>query len=150
MQYAGWALQIPECRLRRMDLVFYHFPVRHVPVPIAVAGDSMVPMEIDVLSVKKMRDAGEKFVLLDVREPGEVATAKIDGSRHMPMREIPARLAELSPHKAERIVVHCHHGGRSQRVTHYLRQQGFSQVQNMSGGIDDWSLKVDSTVPRYE
>ena len=54
------------------------------------------------------------------------------------------------PHRDERLVVHCHHGGRSQRVTHYLRQQGFSQAQNMSGGIDDWSLKVDPAVPRYE
>jgi rhodanese-related sulfurtransferase len=133
-----------------MDFVFYHFPVRHVPVPIAAAGALMLPLEIDVLSVKKMRDAGEKFILLDVREAKEVATAKIDSSRHIPMREIPARLAELAPHKAERIVVHCHHGGRSQRVTHYLRQQGFTQVQNMSGGIDDWSLKVDPQVPRYE
>lgn len=110
----------------------------------------MLPLEIDVLSVKKMREGGEKFMLLDVREPAEVATAKIAGSVHIPMRDIPARLAELDPQKNERIVVHCHHGGRSQRVTHYLRQQGFTQAQNMSGGIDDWSLKVDRAVPRYE
>ncbi len=110
----------------------------------------MLPMEIDVVSVKKMLDGGEKFMLLDVREPGEVATAKIAGTVHIPMREIPARLAELQSQKNERIVVHCHHGGRSQRVTHYLRQQGFTQAQNMSGGIDDWSLKVDAKVPRYE
>ncbi len=110
----------------------------------------MLPLEIDVLSVNKMLVGGERFVLLDVREPAEVATAMIAGSIHIPMREIPARLAELAPHKTERIVVHCHHGGRSQRVTHYLRQQGFTQAQNMSGGIDDWSLKVDQQVPRYE
>ena len=110
----------------------------------------MLPLEIDVLGVKKMLDGGERFVLLDVREATEVATAQIAGSVHIPMREIPARLAELAPHKSERIVVHCHHGGRSQRVTHYLRQQGFMQAQNMSGGIDDWSLNVDQAVPRYE
>jgi rhodanese-related sulfurtransferase len=110
----------------------------------------MLPLEIDVLSVNKMLEGGEKFMLLDVREPAEVATAKIAGSVHIPMRDIPARLAELDPQKNQRIVVHCHYGGRSQRVTHYLRQQGFTQAQNMSGGIDDWSLKVDSAVPRYE
>jgi rhodanese-related sulfurtransferase len=110
----------------------------------------MLPLEIDVLSVKKMLEGGEKFMLLDVREPAEVTTARIAGSVQIPMRDIPARLAELESRKGERIVVHCHHGGRSQRVTHYLRQQGFTQVQNMSGGIDDWSLKVDSTVPRYD
>ena len=113
-------------------------------------GESMLPLEIDVLSVKKMLEGGEKFMLLDVREPSEVATAKIAGSVHIPMRDIPARLAELEGQKNHRIVIHCHHGGRSQRVTHYLRQQGFTQAQNMSGGIDDWSLKVDRAVPRYE
>jgi rhodanese-related sulfurtransferase len=110
----------------------------------------LVPLEIDVLSVKQMLDRQEKFILLDCREADEVATARIAGSVHIPLREIPARLAELEPGKDGRIVVHCHHGGRSQRVTHFLRQQGFSQAQNMSGGIDAWSEQVDSSVPRYE
>jgi rhodanese-related sulfurtransferase len=108
------------------------------------------PIDIDVHSIKQMLDAGEKFVLLDCREPNEVATARIAGSIHIPMREVPARLAELEPQKAERVVVHCHHGGRSLRVTQFLRQQGFDQAQNMAGGIDDWSLEVDASVPRYE
>jgi rhodanese-related sulfurtransferase len=109
-----------------------------------------LPLEIDVRSVKQMLDAGEKFMLLDCREPDEVAAAKIAASTHIPMREIPARLAELAPHKGGRIVVHCHHGGRSLRVTHFLRQQGFGQAQNMTGGIDAWSQQVDPQVPRYE
>lgn len=109
----------------------------------------MLPLEIDVLSVKKMRDAGEKFILLDVREAKEVATAKIDSSRHIPMREIPARLAELAPHKAERIVVHCHHGGRSQRAAEHFAALGFRRVYNLVGGIDAWSREVDPSVPRY-
>src|SRR5262245_54179841 len=112
--------------------------------------DQSLSLEIDVRSVKQLLEQGEQCTLLDCREPSEVATAKIDGSVHIPMREIPARLAELAPQKAGRIVVHCHHGGRSQRVTHFLRQQGFSQVQNMSGGIDAWSLEIDPSVPRYE
>ena len=111
---------------------------------------SLLPLEIDVSSVKQMLDRGEKFVLLDCREADEVAAAAIAGSLHIPMREIPARLAELEAAKAGRIVVHCHHGGRSQRVTNYLRQQGFTQAQNMSGGIDAWSDQVDRNVPKYE
>jgi rhodanese-related sulfurtransferase len=107
------------------------------------------PLEIGVRTVKEMRDRGEKFVLLDCREPGEVVTARIEGSVHIPMREVPARLSELGD-KNERIVVHCHHGGRSLRVTHFLRQQGFENAQNMAGGIDAWSLEVDAAVPRYE
>ena len=109
----------------------------------------MLPLEIDVRSVKQMVDQAEKFTLLDCREASEVATARIMGATHIPMREIPARIAELGA-KEDRIVVHCHHGGRSQRVTQFLRQQGYDQAQNMAGGIDAWSLDVDPSVPRYE
>jgi rhodanese-related sulfurtransferase len=108
------------------------------------------PLEIDVRTVKQMLDGGEEFALLDCREASEVAAARIDGSIHIPMREIPARLTELEPYKSGRLVVHCHHGGRSLRVTHFLRQQGFEQAQNMAGGIDAWSLQIDPALPRYE
>jgi rhodanese-related sulfurtransferase len=117
---------------------------------MSAMSQSKLPLEIDVVSVKALLDSGEPFLLLDVREPHEFAAAKIEGATLIPMREIPARLAELAPHKDSRVVVHCHHGGRSQRVMNFLRQQGFSQVQNMIGGIDDWSLQVDPSVPRYE
>jgi rhodanese-related sulfurtransferase len=108
-----------------------------------------LPLEIDVAAVKQLRECGEPFLLLDIRNPDEFATASIPGATLIPMGELQARLSELEPHKQERIVVHCHHGGRSLRVTHFLRQQGFPQVQNMAGGIDAWSLQVDSSVPRY-
>jgi len=108
-----------------------------------------LPIEIDPQAFKQLRDAGEQVVLLDVRNPDEYATAKIEGSVFIPMGELQARLAELEPHRNKRIVVHCHHGGRSLRVTGFLRQQGFSQVQNLTGGIDAWSLAVDPGVPRY-
>ena len=107
------------------------------------------PADIDVLSVKKMQDSGERFVLIDVREPEEFATASIDGALQVPMRTVPSRLADLEQHRGERIVVPCHHGGRSARVAQWLRDQGFERVQNMSGGIDAWSQQVDPTVPRY-
>lgn len=108
-----------------------------------------LPLEIDVQTVKQLQDAGEDFLLLDCREPGEYQTASIVGAVLMPMREIPSRLAELEPQKAGRIVVHCHHGGRSRRVMEWLRQQGFDGAQNMTGGIDAWSQVIDSQVPRY-
>ena len=108
-----------------------------------------LPADIDVLSVKKMLDGGERFVLLDVREPDEFATASIEGTLQIPMRTVPSRLADLEPHREERIVVHCHHGGRSARVAQWLREQGFEKVQNMAGGIEAWSQQVDPSVPRY-
>jgi len=112
--------------------------------------DQPLPIDIDVRKLKQMLDSGEQFTLLDCREPHEVATARIPGSLHIPMREIPNRLAELQPQQAGRIVTHCHHGGRSLRVTQFLRQQGFTQAQNLAGGIDAWSLEIDPSVPRYE
>lgn len=110
-----------------------------------------LPFDIDVHSVKQLLDAGENgFLLLDCREPSEQATARIAGAKLIPMNTIPERVVELEPFRAGRIVVHCHHGGRSTRVTHWLRQQGFANVQNMTGGIDAWSQEIDPTVSRYK
>ncbi|MBC8356049.1 MAG: rhodanese [Planctomycetes bacterium] len=108
-----------------------------------------LPLEIDVRGVKKLLDDGTDFFFLDCREPTEHAIAKLDSAVLIPMGEIPARLAELEPVRDQRIVVHCHHGGRSMQVTQWLQQQGFPKVQNMEGGIDTWSCEIDSSVARY-
>jgi rhodanese-related sulfurtransferase len=85
--------------------------------------------------------------LLDVREPDEIATAAVGGALEIPMREVPSRLAELD--RAKPLVVMCHSGGRSRRVAEFLAANGFENVFNLRGGIDAWSLEVDSSVPRY-
>jgi rhodanese-related sulfurtransferase len=104
--------------------------------------------EVSVAEVKSMHDAGQDFVLLDVREPWEYEAAHIAGSKHIPMGDIPARFnQELDPEK--HIVVVCHHGVRSMNVTVWLRQQGFENVQSLRGGIDRWSREIDSSVPLY-
>jgi rhodanese-related sulfurtransferase len=108
-----------------------------------------VPLEIDVRSVKALVDGKADFLLLDCREPKEFEIARIAGSQLVPMQQIPDRIAELEPFRDKQIIVHCHHGGRSLRVTQWLRQQGFSSVQNMTGGIDAWSLEIEPSVPRY-
>lgn len=105
--------------------------------------------EICVNDVKAMLDRGDTLLLLDVRESDEHATASIDAAKLIPMSEIQDRVGELEPHQNEPIVVHCHHGGRSAQVTQWLMQQGFTNVQNMTGGIDVWSQQIDSSVPRY-
>ena len=110
---------------------------------------SALPMEIDCETVKMSLDASEDLVLIDCREADEYATARIEGARLVPMSEIQQRVGELEPHRNERIVIHCHHGGRSLRVAGWLRQQGFSQAQSMAGGIDQWSQEIDPSVPRY-
>lgn len=91
--------------------------------------------------------ARNKPLLLDVREPWEWQTARIEGSLHLPMRELPARLAEIDPESE--VVAICHHGGRSQQVALFLEKNGFSRVHNLQGGVDAWSRTVDPAVPLY-
>lgn len=103
--------------------------------------------EISVGQVNALKKRGEAFTLLDVREPWEFEKAKIEGSKHIPMGEVPVRVQELDPD--EHIIVVCHHGMRSLSVTNWLRQQGFERVQSMRGGIDGWARTVDPKVPIY-
>jgi rhodanese-related sulfurtransferase len=105
------------------------------------------PGEIDPISLKRRLDRGEQFVVLDVREPEEIAIACLPGAVHIPMGDIPARLSEIDPERE--IVVMCHHGIRSAQVASYLARMDFERVLNLSGGIDAWSLAVDPGVPRY-
>jgi rhodanese-related sulfurtransferase len=93
-----------------------------------------------------LKENGAK--LIDVREPWEFATARIEGSLPMPMGDVPVRVhQELDPE--ERLVVVCHHGIRSMNVTAWLRNQGFEQAQSLRGGIDAWAVEVDAAVGRY-
>lgn len=110
---------------------------------------SSVPVEVTCAQVKARLTAGDKFVFLDCREPNEHQTVSIQPAKLLPMSEIQNRLAELEPHRGDDIVIHCHHGGRSLRVANWLRQQGFSKAQSMAGGIDQWAVEIDPSLPRY-
>lgn len=103
------------------------------------------PLEVDVTTAAREMQAGA--LLLDVREPAEIATCAVPGSRHIPMRQIPENLPELP--RDQPILVLCHHGGRSLRVTQFLRANGFNLVTNVAGGIDAWAQEVDPTLQRY-
>jgi rhodanese-related sulfurtransferase len=103
--------------------------------------------EISPVKLKERLDRGERPVILDVREPGEIKIAPFPGSLHIPMGEISGRLAELDP-DAETIVV-CHHGIRSAQVAAYLAHAGFKRVLNLSGGAEAWAVTVDPRMPRY-
>lgn len=108
-----------------------------------------LPMEISCQAVKSRLDAGEKFLFVDCREPDEHALVHIEGTRLLPLSELPARGAELEAFRERNIVVHCHHGGRSMRMTQWLRQQGFAGAQSMAGGIHAWACEIDPALPRY-
>ena len=108
-----------------------------------------LPLEISCQDVHSKQQASEDFCFVDCREPSEYATAKIAGASLLPMSELADRVSELDAAKSKLLVVHCHHGGRSLRVARWLRQQGFAQAVSMAGGIDEWALTIDTTVPRY-
>ncbi len=103
--------------------------------------------EISVSELARRHDAGEDFLLLDVREPDEIATASIPWASVIPMGEIPERVAELPADKP--IYVLCRSGARSGRVTQFLNQNGYPDAANVVGGILAWAKEIDPSVPTY-
>jgi adenylyltransferase/sulfurtransferase len=98
--------------------------------------------------VKEKLDRGDTFRLIDVREQNEYDTARIAGAELLPLSSARQWIETLSPD--EEIVFFCHVGGRSQQIANFLAtQRGFAHVANMLGGIEEWSLRIDPTVPRY-
>lgn len=103
--------------------------------------------QINPTELAQELEAGDKPVLLDVREQWEFNHCRIEGSQLMPMQTVPLRLAELDP--AKRIVCICHHGARSMQVGLFLESKGFANVVNLNGGVAAWARSVDPTMPTY-
>ena len=103
--------------------------------------------EISVTELKARMDSGEKLNLIDVREPYEVAIAKIPGAKLIPLGQIGERAGELDPNSE--ILLHCRSGKRSADALHILKAKGFTNLKNVTGGILAWSAEVDPTVPQY-
>jgi len=114
----------------------------------AVTVDS--PHETNALTPEELKlsmDSGGEPIILDVREPHEYEICHLPDSILIPLGQLPARLHELN--QDAEIVVHCKMGGRSAKAVEQLRQAGFTNVKNLTGGIDRWAQTVDSSVPRY-
>lgn len=95
-----------------------------------------------------LSDRGRKPpLLLDVREPWEYRTCRIEGSTLTPMSTIAARAQELDP-ETETVVI-CHHGVRSAQVARFLERNGFSNLYNLQGGVHAWASQVEPAMPRY-
>jgi rhodanese-related sulfurtransferase len=94
------------------------------------------------------RAGGAEMTLLDVREDWETALAPVPADIvHIPMGQIPDRLAELDPQR-ETVVI-CKAGGRSLQVAQFLSSRGFGSVSNLAGGILAWSRDLDPRIPQY-
>lgn len=104
--------------------------------------------EITATDLKERLDKGEDIQIIDVREPQEVAVAKIPDSINIPLAQIVLRMGEIDAQRET--VVHCKMGGRSARAIEALQRSGFAgNLLNLKGGILAWSNEVDPTIPKY-
>lgn len=102
---------------------------------------------ITVQDLKAKLDRGDKFKLIDVREPFEWDICRIPGATLIPLGQLPSRMSELD--SADEIVLQCKSGGRSARALKLLQEAGFSKLNNLEGGITAWAEQVDTSVPKY-
>jgi molybdopterin/thiamine biosynthesis adenylyltransferase/rhodanese-related sulfurtransferase len=112
------------------------------PATTPTAGDAITPRELQALL-----DRGERPLILDVRNPEEIAICRINGSTVIPLPELPARLSELDPSMP--MIVHCKSGARSAKAIALLREAGFTRLTNLTGGILAWIKDVDPSLPTY-
>ncbi|MGB5210358.1 MAG: rhodanese-like domain-containing protein [Gammaproteobacteria bacterium] len=103
--------------------------------------------EISPTDLESLLSGALQPVILDIREPWELALASLPMTLNIPMGQLPDRLSELDGERD--IVVMCHHGNRSRQVVKFLEQSGFPRVINLCGGIDAWSDLVDPAIPQY-
>jgi rhodanese-related sulfurtransferase len=106
-----------------------------------------VPLQIDVPELDRFIKENQKVTIIDVREPWEVQICAIAGSVNVPLSTLPQYLAKL-PDEGP-LVVLCHHGGRSMQAVAWLRQNGFGNATNLSGGIDAWARQIDPAMATY-
>ncbi len=117
---------------------------------MSAASPSLPQISVEELA-QVLATAAPDVQLVDVREPQELAIAQIEGFANFPL----SQFAEWSGQIHDRLdvtketLVLCHHGMRSAQMCQWLMQQGYTQVKNISGGIDAYSLLVDPSVPRY-
>jgi adenylyltransferase/sulfurtransferase len=115
-------------------------------IPKSPAASPDLPA-MTVHELKELRDAGDDHFLLDVREPHEQSICRIQGATLIPLGELENRTGELP--KDKRILVHCKSGGRSARAVSRLRELGFNDVWNISGGIIAWAREIDPSMSEY-
>lgn len=110
----------------------------------ATGGQSM---ETTVEELKQRLDKREEIFILDVRNPEEYQICRIPGSVLIPLPTLPQRFRELAADRE--IVVHCKSGMRSAKAQQFLREQGYTNVKNLKGGILAWAKTIDPAMPTY-
>lgn len=118
------------------------------PATPSIMPETEFPIELSVAEARRRRDAApDRTAIIDVREPYELDICRLAGAEHIPMRQIPERVDSLARDK--HLLILCHSGIRSLRVTEFLRARGFNAVSNIAGGIDAWAQEIEPGMRRY-
>ncbi len=104
-------------------------------------------LQLHPSELKDRIENGDDLVILDVRENWEHSRVRIPNAIHIPLAQLPQKLAQID--KDKDVVVYCHHGVRSLQACHFLKKNGFEKVKNLHGGIDAYALHADRSLPRY-
>ncbi len=99
--------------------------------------------DISVKELKDRIDQGTPPTMIDVREPFEWDIQHLPGVEKISMGDIPNKISDLNALKNQELVLICRSGGRSGRITEYLRRQGFSGARNLTGGMLAWKKEID-------
>lgn len=112
-------------------------------VCVVMAGCSPGPDMADAVSLAQARAEHEagRAVLIDIREPEEHATGVAPGARLLPMRQLASRLAEIPTDPSQPVLLICNTQNRSSATLRALRQQGYSHVRYVDGGMSEWARK---------
>jgi adenylyltransferase/sulfurtransferase len=145
----------PGCRvcgthpsIREIDPTRYAAACAAPPAPAPAMSTPDVPLEVSVAEASRLRQsAPERTLIIDVREAFELAICRVEGAEHIPMRQIPEQVDALPRDK--HLLILCHSGGRSYRVTEFLRARGLPAVSNIAGGIDAWAEAIEPGMARY-
>jgi rhodanese-related sulfurtransferase len=104
-------------------------------------------IQIAPQELKQKLDTSASVLVVDVREPWETQMGAIAGAKLIPLNTLPANMELFA--NAEEIIIYCHHGMRSLNAATWLRSQGVDGARSLTGGIERWSVEIDSKVPRY-
>ena len=140
----------PECPICSEHPTLTHLIDYDEFCGIGRGNEAEAPAQSETITAKELKakmDRGDKFTLLDVREPYEYAIGHIPGSKLVPLGSVSARLHEFS--KSENIILQCKSGKRSSDALQIFKAAGFEKLQNLTGGILAWSDDVDPTVAKY-
>lgn len=135
----------PEIRSLEADRYVFHCPTNSNQPAYSMPAE--LPAAFTPAEAIAYKESHPESLFLDVREDFEVAICRLPDALHISLRELPERYATLP--KDRTIIAYCHHGMRSMRAMEFLRQRGWSNVVNLTGGIDAWAREIDPEMPRY-